>query len=166
MQHHKDERKNQGFDTGDLKKLKKVQTDVNFIKNMHLDEMPEGFGTFQSGVEIDTLYARMDVAGAMLGSGHQVQQDQDLKKIQKREDEQDLMASRVIQKFNNNSERILNLLANKKKASDPKEFIYDTMDRKDRLHQEQAEQKSLANTLIVNSNNAEQLYLNQTIASN
>ena len=44
------------------------------------------------------------------------------------------MASRVIQKFNNNSERILNLLANKKKASDPKEFIYDTMDRKDRLH--------------------------------
>lgn len=52
--------------------------------------------------------------------------------MQMRETEQDLMASRVIQKFNNNSERILNLLHKQKKPASSKDFLFDSMDRKDR----------------------------------
>jgi len=49
-----------------------VQNDVNFIKNLALDEMPKGFGSFQSSVEIDSLYARME-AGAALNTTAGVQ---------------------------------------------------------------------------------------------
>jgi len=46
-------------------KLKKVQNDVNFIRNMGLDELPQGFGTFQSQTEIDGLYARTEGGGPL-----------------------------------------------------------------------------------------------------
>ena len=52
-----------------MKKLKKVQNDVNFIKNLHMDEMPEGFGTFQSVVEIDSLYAKMEAGVNITATG-------------------------------------------------------------------------------------------------
>ena len=45
------------------------------------------------------------------------------------------MANRVISKFNNNSERILKMLVKQKKSAS-KEFLYDSMDRKDRLEKE------------------------------
>jgi len=52
-----------------VKKLKKVHNDVNFIKNLSLNEMPTGFGSFQSTVEIDALYARMEAGVAMAQAG-------------------------------------------------------------------------------------------------
>ena len=123
----------EGAVLGDITKLRKVQNDVNFIKNLHLDEMPVGYGTFQSSVEIDSLYTRMDKAN----EAQQERPDQDIKKIEKREAEQDLMASRVIKKFNDNSERVLSLLAKQKKVSTTtNEFIFNTMDREDRLQME------------------------------
>ena len=48
------------------------------------------------------------------------------------------MANRVISKFNNNSERILNMLVKQKKKTNTNEFIFDTMDRRDRQEKESA----------------------------
>lgn len=96
-----------------LKKLKR-RTDVNFVKNLQFHELPKGFGTYQSGVEIDSVHARMEVC--INAAANQAQavsvQDQDLNKAKRREEEQDLMANRVISKFNNNSQRILKMLVN------------------------------------------------------
>ena len=39
-----------------------------------------------------------------------MQAEQDVKKVQLRENEMDIMAKRVISKFNNNSECILNIM--------------------------------------------------------
>jgi len=39
-----------------------------------------------------------------------LQAEQDIRKMQSRENEMDMMAKRVISKFNNNSERILNIM--------------------------------------------------------
>jgi len=81
--------------------------------------------------------------------------------MQMRETEQDLMASRVIQKFNNNSERILNLLNKQKKPASSKDFLFDSMDRKDRQMQEAKADSNLnVNELI---ENPDQLYKRQKI---
>ena len=63
MQHLQNDKNRQNVTTnaedGDnhskkVKKVQKVQNDVNFIKNLHMDELPVGFGTFQSKYEIDS----------------------------------------------------------------------------------------------------------------
>ena len=42
-------------------KLKEVQNDCNFIRNLELDELPSNYGAFKSTVEIDGLQAKMAV---------------------------------------------------------------------------------------------------------
>ena len=76
------------------------------------------------------------------GFSGQLPVDQDLKKIQHQEHKQDLMAARVIQKFNSNSDRILGMLAKQKKSTTNKDFIFDTMDRDDRLMRERLDQST------------------------
>ena len=65
-----------------------------------------------------------------------MQSDFDLKKAAQREAEHDLMASRVISKFNSNSSRILTM-AKKEKTAKNTDFVFsELMDRKDRLRGE------------------------------
>lgn len=72
--------------------------DVNFVQNLELDNLPAGFGAFHSNQEIDSLINRIE--------GQPVTKN-DLTEIKATEDKLNIQASRVIQKFNQNSERIL-----------------------------------------------------------
>ena len=83
------------------------------------------------------------------GFSGQLPVDQDLKKIQHQEHKQDLMAARVIQKFNSNSDRILGMLAKQKKSTTNKDFIFDTMDRDDRLMRERLDPSNQKNNAQV-----------------
>lgn len=64
-----------------------------------------------------------------------LQAEEEFRRIQEREDNQDLAATSVIRKFNTNSERILNMLAKQKKPQtvSMQDCISETMDRSDRL---------------------------------
>ena len=114
-----------------------------------MDEMPKGFGTFQSGVEIDSLYAKMEAGVNIPNSNKMGMADEEFRRIQEREDNMDLAANSVIRKFNTNSERILNLLvkptAKQNKSDKAKDYLTETMDRNDR---QQMEQKQASNQLL------------------
>ena len=104
--------------------------------------MPEGYGAFKSSIEIDAVQAKMQIVSevhkSIVGPSAEraLQAEQDVKKMKQREDEMDSMAKRVINKFNNNSERILNIMTKQqpaaKQASNVQDFIFDSMDRDDR----------------------------------
>lgn len=74
-----------------------------------------------------------------------------------REKEMDSMAKRVISKFNNNSERILGIMKKQvKKSSATNDFIFDSMDRNDRI-QHEAKLKDKAGPSEL-TNNPDSLY--------
>ena len=111
------------------------------MNNLSLDELPEGYGTYDNRKEIDGIYKRnqqmnasmiqiiaqpvissaMSVGGATATTDataqtqvikqQTTQTDKDLDKLTGREKEQDIMASQVIEKFNKNSQRILDTTA-------------------------------------------------------
>ena len=106
-----------------------------------MDEMPDGFGSYHNTVEIDSIVAKMEAGSNIIASlkgamGSSIQNKEEFRRIQEREDNQDLAAYSVIRKFNTNSERILNLLStqqgNKKAEPGSKDYLMESMDRKDR----------------------------------
>ena len=40
-----------------------MQKDLNFVKNLELDEIPVNFGSFKSNKEFDSLYSKMEIVG-------------------------------------------------------------------------------------------------------
>lgn len=73
---------------------------------MHLGE---GHGACQSQIEIDPLYAKIEaIAQSNISQG-----DMEISKLDKLVAEQDIMAARIIQKLNNNSQRILKITSKK-----------------------------------------------------
>lgn len=82
-----------------------------------------------------------------------MQSDIDLKKAAQREAEHDLMASRVISKFNQNSQRILHM-AKKEKVAKKNEFAFsELMDRKDRLRGEHTNAASDEKSMTIDGEN-------------
>jgi hypothetical protein len=71
--------------------------DVNFIENAQMDELPTGYGTYRKEAEIDNLNATLE----------QCQFDSDLQRQQKRDQESQILAKKVINKYNQNSRRII-----------------------------------------------------------
>ena len=45
-----------------------MQNDVNFIKNLQMDEMPDGFGSYHNTVEIDSIVAKMEAGSNIIAS--------------------------------------------------------------------------------------------------
>ena len=92
-------------------KLKKAKNDVNFLRNLGINDLPDGFGAFQSSTEIDFL-TKVQGGQVKVGTSGQIakagpQDGDDLSKLDRRETAQEITASRVIDKFNKNSYRIL-----------------------------------------------------------
>ena len=44
-----------GWKISKFKKFKKTKNDVNFVRNLGLDDLPSGFGAFKTDKEIDML---------------------------------------------------------------------------------------------------------------
>ena len=108
--------------------------------------MPSGFGAFKTDKEIDLL-TKVDASAAKSKTTNYPNvimpyyEDNEWDKINQREVDQKISACRVIEKFNKNSERILNFTANKSKqtgnpSTQNKELTFKLMDRNDRLMQE------------------------------
>ena len=92
------------------------------------------------------MEAGVNIATSVKSAGQTINQaDEEFRRIQEREDNQDLAANSVIRKFNTNSERILNLLTKQKKTEKAKDFIMESMDRKDR---QQMEMNQTRNVLL------------------
>jgi hypothetical protein len=72
--------------------------DVNFVQNLELESLPTGFGAFHSNQEIDSLISRIE---------SQPVTKNDLTEIKADEEKFNIQANKVIHKFNQNSERIL-----------------------------------------------------------
>lgn len=75
--------------------------------------MTDGFGVYKSTSELDTLIAKIEATSLSNASMQNLGQgENEMGKLEKLSQEQDIMAIRVIEKFNKNSERILKQVKN------------------------------------------------------